>query len=173
MEWKDIAGIVGKAAPLLGTLVGGPAGPIVGALISTALGTDHEPSSVSQALISNPEAAVKLQQLQSDERVHLQDLLVTAEKNRLAADTAAIQAVNTTMQSEAASDHWPTYSWRPFIGFMFGAYVASMWLLPLFGKTPVTLGADLTLAIGGILGIASFFRGKAQADPSINNDMRG
>jgi hypothetical protein len=114
-----------------------------------------------------------LQQLQSDERVHLQDLLVTAEKNRLAADTAAIQAVNTTMQSEAASDHWPTYSWRPFIGFMFGAYVASMWLLPLFGKTPVTLGADLTLAIGGILGIASFFRGKAQADPSINNDMRG
>ena len=26
MEWKDVAGTVGKVAPMLGTLIGGPAG---------------------------------------------------------------------------------------------------------------------------------------------------
>ena len=34
MEWKDVAGIVGKAAPLLGTLLGGPAGTAVGGLVA-------------------------------------------------------------------------------------------------------------------------------------------
>ena len=39
MDWKDIAGTVGKAAPLLGTLLGGRAGAAVGSIIASALGT--------------------------------------------------------------------------------------------------------------------------------------
>ena len=38
MEWKDVANVVGKAAPILGTLLGGPAGAAVGALVASALG---------------------------------------------------------------------------------------------------------------------------------------
>ncbi|WP_279613178.1 hypothetical protein [Burkholderia sp. BCC1630] len=32
MDWKDIASAVGKAATVIGTLLGGPAGEAVGAL---------------------------------------------------------------------------------------------------------------------------------------------
>ncbi len=173
MEWKDIAGVVGKAAPILGTLLGGPAGAAIGGIVASALGADSTPDAVSQALAVNPDAAVKLRQIEADQRVKLQELIVTAEQNRLAAETASVQAVNSTMQAEAKSDHWPTYSWRPFIGFMFGSYVASMWLLPLFGKMPVTISADLTLAVGGILGIASWYRGRMQSDPNVRSDNRG
>ena len=87
--------------------------------------------------------------------------------------TEEVKAVNETMRAEAAAEHWPTYGWRPFIGFNFGAYLASMWLLPLFGKQPVTLSPDLTLAIGAILGVASWFRGKMQADPNVPTVNRG
>ena len=84
-----------------------------------------------------------------------------------------IESVNATIRAEAAAEHWPTYTWRPFIGFVFGFYVASMFILPLFGVAPVPLSADITLTIGAILGVASFFRGKAQADPNIPTINRG
>ena len=140
-------------------------------IISSALGVENTPDAVSQALATNPDAAVKLAQIAKERAAPLQTLAVQAEQNRLAADTAAINAVNATMQVEDKADHWPTYFWRPFIGLSFGAYINSLWLLPLFKVTPVTLSTDLVMAIGGILGVASWFRGKAQAAGSV--DPRG
>jgi hypothetical protein len=172
MDWKDVSAAVGKAAPLLGTLLGGPAGAVVGGLVASALGTGSTPDEVSAAL-ANPDAAVKLRQVEADRQVKLQELLVQAAAAEISAAVATVQSVNATMQAEAQADHWPTYSWRPFIGFVFGSYVLSLWALPLFGRAPVALTPDLTLAIGGILGVASWFRGKAQADPRVPTDTRG
>jgi hypothetical protein len=172
MDWKDIAGTVGKAAPILGTLLGGPAGAAVGGLIASALGTSNDPGDVSAAL-ANPDALVKLREIEAKRQVDLQGLLTAQAQAEIAAAVASVQAVNQTMQAEAKADHWPTYSWRPAIGFVFAAYIASLFLLPLVSKAPVVLSADMTLAIGGILGVASWFRGKAQADHRIPTDNRG
>lgn len=189
-DWKDLAADVGKFAPLVGTLLGGPAGAAVGGLVAAALGVQATPSEVSQAIATNPDAAVKLAQIESDNKAKLQALLVVAEQNRLAAETSAVQAVNATMQVEAGSNHWPTYSWRPFVGFAFGtlgliggvtaaaAYIGVM----MFGAKPEMLvslpgllGAEALVmgTMAPILGIASWFRGKAQADPNIATDNRG
>lgn len=81
--------------------------------------------------------------------------------------------VNATMRAEAVAEHWPTYSWRPFIGFVFGLYIASLFLLPLIEVQPVVMSPDMVLAVGSILGIASFYRGKMQADPTIPTINRG
>jgi hypothetical protein len=172
MDWKDLADAVGKAAPMLGSLLGGPAGGAVGGLIASALGTAADPAEVSTAL-ANPDALVKLRQIEADRSTKLQELIVQAAGAEIAAHTAQVQAVNATMQAEAHADHWPTYGWRPFIGFVFGLYIVSMFVLPIFGVQPVPLSADLTLTIGAILGVASYFRGKAQADPRIPTDNRG
>lgn len=88
-------------------------------------------------------------------------------------DASVVREVNVTMRAEAAASHWPTYTWRPFIGFSFGFYVNSLWVLPLAHITPVIMGPDIVLAIGGILGVASWFRGKMQADPAVQSDNRG
>lgn len=173
MEWKDVANAVGKAAPILGTLIGGPAGAVIGGLVAAGLGTANTPDAVSVALAADPDAAVKLRQIEADQAVQLRQLAMQDAANALTAETARIQAVNATMQVEAKADHWPTYTWRPFIGFAFGLYVVSMFVLPLFKVQPVELSADLTLTIGAILGVASFFRGKAQADPRLPTDPRG
>lgn len=174
MDWKSIAGDVAKFAPLVGTLIGGPAGASVGAMVASALGTTNDPSAVQQALVTNPDAAVKLRQIEADQAVQLRNLAVTAEQNRLAADTAQIQSVNTTMQSEASSDHWPTYSWRPFIGFVFGIMAFGCYfVLPLLHITPPTVPEYVWVAFGAILGVASWYRGKMQADPNLPTDNRG
>lgn len=191
MDWKDIENAVAKVAPVLGTLIGGPAGPAIGALVSSALGVDNTPDAVSQALATNPDAAVKLRQIEADQAVRLRELAVTAENNRLTAETAAIQSVNATMQVEAKADHWPTYSWRPAIGFgvAFNTVAASVLVLGVFtavvsgSPQAATAVAQLPLVLGSlaaisgtvlpILGIASYFRGKMQADPSVATDNRG
>ncbi|MFA1685297.1 MULTISPECIES: hypothetical protein [Achromobacter] len=88
MDWKDLAGVVSKAAPVLGGILGGPAGVAVGGLVATALGTDASPDSVSAAILRDPQAAIKLKELETNSRVQLQQLAVTAEQNRLQAAAA-------------------------------------------------------------------------------------
>lgn len=94
MNWSDLKGIIGTAAPILGGLVGGPAGAIVGKLVATGLGLspDATPDAVAGLLATNPDAYVKLQQIENDNKVQLQQLMVTSEQNRLQAANAALAA---------------------------------------------------------------------------------
>jgi hypothetical protein len=173
LTWQDVAPILGRIAPILGTLIGGPAGAAVGGLVASALGTGADPQEVVTALQTNPDAAVKLKQIEKDRQVELQGLLVQHAANQVRAETEQMVSVNQTMQVETKAEHWWSSGWRPFIGFSFGLYICSMFMLPLFEKTPVTLSPDVMLAVGGILGVASWFRGKAQADPSHPAPVRG
>lgn len=75
MNWSSIKETVAKFAPLAGTLLGGPAGPAIGALISSALGSENTPEAVMQAL-GNPENVVKLKELESSERKHFLEMQV-------------------------------------------------------------------------------------------------
>lgn len=190
MNWRDLAETVGAAAPMLGTLLGGPAGGAVGAVIAAALGAPNEPDAVSKAISANPDAALKLRQIEADQRVKLQELVVSAEQHRLVAETAAVSAVNETMRAEAESDHWPTYSWRPFVGFAFGllaliggvtaagSYIGVMFFnvkAEVLAQLPGLLAAEAAVmtTMAPILGIASWFRGRMQADPNVPTDNRG
>lgn len=92
MDWKDIAAVVGKAAPVVGGILGGPAGAAVGGLVATALGTDATPDAVSTAILQDPEAVLKLKELETNSKVQLQQLAVAAEQNRLQAAAAQYAA---------------------------------------------------------------------------------
>ena len=84
MEWKDVASVVGKAAPMLGTLLGGPAGAAVGGMIASALGSGATPEAVDAAIKANPDALIKLRQIEADRSIKLQELVVQAAAADLA-----------------------------------------------------------------------------------------
>lgn len=74
MDWKDIGSIVAKAAPILGTALGGPVGLVAGAagsLVASFLGCEESPEAVGQVLKENPEALLKLKELEDKERERL------------------------------------------------------------------------------------------------------
>lgn len=191
MEWKKVSDFIADKAPLLGTLLGGGAGKIVGSLISSALGTSSDPEDVIKELKGNPEAILKLQQLEADKQTRLQELAVTQAAAELNAAVGNASDVNKTMQAEAASEHWPTYSWRPLLGMAVAFNTAASGALVLIVFGPVMFGvpeaanavASLPTALGAlaainttalpVLGIASWFRGKMQSDPSIPTVNRG
>lgn len=88
MNWSDIGSIVGRAAPIVGTLLGGPAGAAVGALVASALNVSNDPDSVNAALAANPEALARVQELQINARVQLEQLAVQIETTRIQAEGA-------------------------------------------------------------------------------------
>lgn len=83
MGWDSIKNAVGKIAPIAGTLLGGPAGAAVGGLISSALGVENTPEAVAAAL-GDPEAVIKLKELESNERQHLLQMQLSTLQAELA-----------------------------------------------------------------------------------------
>jgi hypothetical protein len=174
VKWADVASVVGKSAPILGTLLGGPAGGAVGALIASALGTNSDPDAVSAALTTNPDAVVKLREIEANRQVQLQGLVLQSEQARLAADAQEIMAVNATMQAETKSEHWASWLWRPVNGFVFAAtFFGVYFVLPLSHIPVPVIPFEAWTAMGAILGVASWFRGKAQADPANPAQVKG
>lgn len=114
-------------------------------------------------------------QLEFQKQVDSQEL----DLQKLANENAS--QINETMRVEAASEHWQTYSWRPYIGFCFGTLglsagitVLAVYLGVLFAKVdpelisflPGLLGAEAAImaSMAPVLGIASWFRGRMQAN---------
>lgn len=192
MDWKRIGQAIGERAPLLGTLLLGPGtGTAVGGLIASVLGTSPTPEAVSEELKKNPDAWLKLQQIEAEKQTRLQELVVDQAKAELQAQVGNAHDVNATMQAEAASEHWPTYTWRPLLGMAVAlntgasGLMVMMVFLPVMWGEPAAAGAvsALPTALGAlaavnatvlpVLGIASWFRGKMQADPNIPTVSRG
>lgn len=92
MKWSDITNAVGKAAPLIGAVLGGPAGGSVGALVASALGVENTPEAV-QAALGNPDNLVKLKELESNERQHFLSMQVETLRIELA-DTQNARAAH-------------------------------------------------------------------------------
>lgn len=110
MDWKDIAGTVGKVAPALGMALGGPLGGAIGAIAASALGVDGTPDAVAQAVSNDPEAAIKLRQVELEHQAEITKAILTAETEQLV-------QVNTTMRAELVSGNWFQKGWRPMFGY--------------------------------------------------------
>lgn len=116
MKWGDIGDAVGRAAPLLGTALGGPAGGAIGAMIASLLGVEAEPAAVGGALAADPAAAAKLREL---EMAHQHELRLAV----LQSETARLGEINATMRAEYAANDAFVRRWRPYYGYM----VATTW----------------------------------------------
>ena len=178
MDWLKII------APTAATLLGGPLAGMAAKYLADKIGIPNATvDAVTTAMTSlneTPEGRIKLAEIDAALRTHSIDMGIDLE--RLALQNSS--DVNKTMQVEAVAEHWPSYSWRPFIGFCVGINMLASSLLVLIVFTPVMFGVTAAAtavnslptvlgalaAINGtvlpVLGIASWFRGKAQADPA-------
>jgi len=102
--WQRLSQIVSATAPALGTLIGGPAGGAIGGMVAAALGVQNNPSTIEKALLTDPDAAVKLATLEAN----LEGIRV-----RAAADVAI--AVEETHQAALDQADLITKRTRPMI----------------------------------------------------------
>jgi len=74
MNWKDIQSVVGKAAPFIGTALGGPAGGAMGSMLANVLGVEPSPQAISEELRNNPEALIKLKQFELENEQQIREM---------------------------------------------------------------------------------------------------
>lgn len=182
MPLIPIAMALAQFAPMIAGWLGGSkaedvATKVVG--VAQAVTGQSAPDAALAALQADPDLALQFQKAVIEQQAQLAQIVADVQKAELASDQANTAAVNQTMQVEAKVDHWPTYSWRPFVGFCFAiAWIGDYLLLPILHGynqaivVPV-VPPEAWLAIGGVLGVASFFRGRMQADPRVPSDNRG
>lgn len=170
-----VLNVIKGVLPFIGTALGGPLGGGAATFIASKLGV--EPSAVTNTLtnmLGNPEQVVKLKELELTYQEHCQAMGYASIKDLESINASVLIEVNKTMQAEAGADHWPTYTWRPFVGFVFGTMMfGDYFILPLLHVPVPSVPSEAWIAMGGVLGVASFFRGKMQADPTIKADGRG
>ena len=63
-EWSDIGKLIGTAAPIVGTALGGPAGAAIGSVIAGVLGVDDNADAVANAIKADPTLVVKMKELE-------------------------------------------------------------------------------------------------------------
>lgn len=110
MSWDGARKLIGATAPMLGSLLGGPAGGAVAGMVASALGCEPTPAAISAAA-ADPKSAIKLREL---ELAHAQEL----QRMSLDAASTDLAQVNETMRAETKSDDGFTRRWRPFWGYM-------------------------------------------------------
>lgn len=97
MDWKEIGrSLISQGAPLLGGLLGGPAGAAAGKMVAGIFGVDPEsPEEVMNAIQGDPEAMLKIRQFEQQHQQKLQELQLEETK-------AFLADIDSARQREAA-----------------------------------------------------------------------
>lgn len=79
MEITDLSHTVARFAPLLGGALSGPFGVTVGSIIASVFGAEsNKPDKLQNIIITDPNAAVKLKQIEADHQMELQRMVIQA-----------------------------------------------------------------------------------------------
>jgi len=151
--WSDLGNTVAKAAPLLGGAIAGPGGAAIGKLVASAFGVDaDDPAAIKRAIENDPQAALKLREIETRHKERLEELALERHKADLEAETARHAASQKTIQTEA--EHGTDYvkETRPkiarlsgyaTIGYCLVAEAAHLISVAWSGSVP---GADVAVA---------------------------
>lgn len=151
ISWSDVSKVVGSVAPTIGTLLGGPAGAAVGSLVSSALGVNNDQASVSAALQNDPDALVKIKELEVNAKVQLQQIAASAVHDQVLANQAAFQAEVDDRKSARDYASTQTRDWiRPAIAVILLAGSIGIAFSILTQRTE--LPDQLAITVGTVIG---------------------
>lgn len=103
-DWTKVGQKLADIAPMLGTVVGGPAGTAIGAVIAATLGTANNPDAVLTAIANDPNAALKLKELELSENASLRAHALALAQNETA--LAGLELADQQQARTAHKDHW-------------------------------------------------------------------
>lgn len=157
MNWSDISETVGKYAPMVGTLLGGPAGAAIGSTISSVLGAENTPEAVLEVLTNAPDAASQeLRILEETNRDKYEGLLLDYEKAKMVQQAETARAEITSGSKYVA--FWrPTYGYVMALSFFVNvsALSAVMVLAVLNPKDSGAVLASVSTVMGPMMAIWS------------------
>ncbi len=159
IQWDGIVNSIKKVAPMLGSLVGGPAGGAVGAIaggvismVASALGVEPTQEAIADQLANNPDALIKLKELEMNNRVALEQLVLQQRQAEFA-DTASARNRQTEHEKATGKSDVNLYflAWTIIIGF-FGLTLSLLYFS--FSGKPITDQTGVLFMLLGTLSTA-------------------
>lgn len=148
MDWKDVGHAVADAAPIIGTLLGGPAGAAVGGLVAATLGTKSNPDDVSATIAANPDTLLKIKQMELDQQAKLQALAIQAEQNRLSAQSQDFATEVSDRQSARELAAKQPHDWlRPMIAVLLVSAVIGIVVAVFLPSSKAVLADQVAMSI--------------------------
>lgn len=139
MDWKDVGRVVARTAPALGVALGGPAGGAIGSMVAAAFGSDAYPEAVSQAIAADPEAAVRLREIE----LRHAEVLASLAVQQYEAQLADVQQARTTHK-----DHWMPAALTIALAAMVMGLVTALMTV----ETPASNSEVIYLIAGQLIG---------------------
>ena len=122
MNWGKVGKAVAEFAPLLGGVLGGPAGAAVGSIVARTFGVDDTPDAVAAAIVADPGAGERLKTLEMTHRVRFEEI-----------EMQGIVQTNATYQVELASDDEYVRRARPGLIYMVKDTLKFQIIVSIFG----------------------------------------
>lgn len=157
--WDKVLELIGDAAPTVGGLLGGPAGAAVGGLVAKCLGVEDSPGAIEEALKNNPEALVKIRELEVSKELAI---LEAQYKNKVEDNRAAEHGIDLVVgdkqNARASASLGPVQT-----DIANKVYTQSAWAIPLLllmNALLIVFAGQLHLdttaivAVGNLIGIA-------------------
>lgn len=140
MDLSDLGKTIAKAAPLLGAVLAGPAGATVGAMIAAKFGGNaNDPGQLNTLIQADPEAAIKLKQIESEHETQLAQIA-------LADRQSARQRESDLAKAGAKDNTTKILAYVLTVGFM--GYIYSLF----YGQTNLTAAEhDVAMILVGVL----------------------
>jgi len=162
--WDDIKDFIGGAAPVVGTLLGGPIGGSIGGLIANKLGVENDPKAILEKLQTDPEALIKIKQMESEERQQLRQLQYKATELEATERMRQHETTQKTIQvGDTAEDPYVRHT-RPMMArWSFFGSLAYLFLFELLASFGIGAGANEYL-LGILLGPSVTYMGVRTVD---------
>jgi len=177
MDWKDIGrSLISQGAPLLGGLLGGPAGATAGKLVAGLFGVDPEsPEEVMNAIQGDPEAIAKIRELEMQHKFKLQELQLE-ETQAFLKDIDSARSREASIVAATGEKDRDLYILAYIVVgafFLLTAYLAYGAMNPGTGGES-SLGKDplIMMIVGGLISgftqVLSYFFGSSQGSAAKN-----
>ncbi|KFA98785.1 hypothetical protein [Vibrio sp. ER1A] len=168
--WDKVKSMLASAAPLVGGLVGGPVGGAVGTLISSTLGVENTPEAIEHELSNNPDAILKVKQMEMDHKVELKNLAL--KEMSLQLDYEKAKLADTQDARKQHKDHWMPWALTLILSLM----VSGMFAALFFGKPPQDYAQVLIMIAGTVLGAfgtgIAFWLGSSQGSVTKGKQLK-
>lgn len=162
ISWDSVKNTLAGSVPLIGTLLGGPAGGVVGSLVANALGVENTPDAIDSALKSDPSALVKLKELEFTHKTRLEEISLEDVKAHLADKQSARQ--REIEIKKAGGSTWPLYLLASII--VVGFFTLLIVLITLEGDISISKERYIFLMLGTLgtsfAGVVQYFFGSSK-----------
>lgn len=118
-----------------------------------------------------PEKKLELQELVEQNSAVLKQKQIEYMEKLADSEAREVEAINSSMQAEAKSEHWMQWAWRPTVGFTFAALIIANYIvLPYFPQfKPIEVPGGVWNAMLVVLGCAAATRGLEKWQNAKNN----